>query len=75
MVRTSRSVLHVLSYRNLQEWDQLASWAVSNDVYSDHVRWLIQVPRLYDIYRSKGGVKTFQDILGKLVYSCANSDE
>ena len=52
--------------RNLKEWDQLAAWAVSNQVYSDNVRWLIQVPRLYDIYRSSGGVKTFQDILGKL---------
>ena len=50
--------------RNLTEWDQLAAWAVTNNVYSDHVRWLIQVPRLYDIYRTKGGVKTFQDILG-----------
>ena len=25
--------------------------AVSNNVYSDHNRWMIQVPRLYDIYR------------------------
>ena len=24
---------------------------VSNNVYSDHNRWMIQVPRLYDIYR------------------------
>ena len=53
--------------RNLTEWDQLAAWAVTNNVYSDHVRWLIQVPRLYDIYRNKGGVKTFQDILGLLL--------
>ena len=51
--------------RNMKEWDNLASWAVSNHVYSDNVRWLIQVPRLYDIYRNSGGVKTFQDILGE----------
>ena len=56
-----------LNLRNPGEWDQLASWAVTNNVYSDHVRWLIQVPRLYDIYRTKGGVKTFQDILGLLL--------
>ena len=55
-----------MSFRNLLEWDQLASWALTNNVYSDHVRWLVQVPRLYDIYRSKGGVNTFQDILGQL---------
>lgn len=32
--------------RSKNEWDQLASWAVSNDVFSDNVRWLIQIPRL-----------------------------
>lgn len=32
--------------RNQDEWDKLAIWAVSHDVYSDNVRWLIQVPRL-----------------------------
>jgi len=49
--------------RSLSEWDKLASWAVSNDVYSDHNRWLIQVPRLYDIYRTHNNVECFQDIL------------
>lgn len=32
--------------RSKDEWDQLASWAVKNNVYSDNVRWLIQIPRL-----------------------------
>jgi len=49
--------------RSLSEWDKLASWAVSNDAYSDHNRWLIQVPRLYDIYRTHNNVECFQDIL------------
>jgi len=49
--------------RSLNEWDSLASWAVSNDVYSDHNRWLIQVPRLYDIYRTHNNVSCFQDII------------
>jgi len=49
--------------RSLQEWDNLASWAVSNNVYSDHNRWMIQVPRLYDIYRTHNSVANFQDIL------------
>ena len=25
----------------MDEWDKLAGWAVSNNVYSDHNRWLI----------------------------------
>ena len=27
--------------RIVDEWDKLAGWAVSNNVYSDHNRWLI----------------------------------
>ena len=32
--------------RSNDEWDSLATWAVTNAVYSDNVRWLIQIPRL-----------------------------
>lgn len=32
--------------RSREEWDKLANWAYENKMYSDHVRWLIQVPRL-----------------------------
>lgn len=29
--------------RKMSEWDQMASWIVNNDLYSDNVVWLIQV--------------------------------
>jgi len=32
--------------RSPDEWDKLAHWAVKHDVYSNNVRWLIQIPRL-----------------------------
>lgn len=32
--------------RSRDEWDKLAQWAVRHSVYSDNVRWLVQVPRL-----------------------------
>jgi len=32
--------------RSPDEWDKLAHWAVKHSVYSDNVRWLIQIPRL-----------------------------
>ncbi len=32
--------------RSRDEWDNLAQWAVKYKVYSDNVRWLVQVPRL-----------------------------
>ena len=46
-----------------KEWDNLAKWAVDNDVYSDNVRWLIQIPRLYDVYKSKKIVSDFGEII------------
>jgi len=49
--------------RNLQEWDNLAKWAMNNDVYSDNLRWLIQIPRIYDIYKNNKMVENFEDIL------------
>lgn len=32
--------------RSRNEWDKLAKWAVRYQVYSNNVRWLVQVPRL-----------------------------
>ncbi|XP_022239123.1 AMP deaminase 2 isoform X3 [Limulus polyphemus] len=52
--------------RKSDEWDRLAKWAVDNDVYSDNVRWLIQIPRLYDIYKSINLVENFQQILDNI---------
>ena len=36
--------------RKKQEWDQLADWVVDHKLYSQHNRWLIQIPRLYGMY-------------------------
>ena len=52
--------------RSPDEWDKLAHWAISNDVYSDNNVWLIQVPRLFDIYRSNNSVQSFEQILQNL---------
>merc|ERR1712080_631971 len=49
--------------RSITEWDKLASWAVSNKVYSDNALWLIQVPRLYDIYKLNNQISSFEDII------------
>ncbi|XP_078326693.1 AMP deaminase 2-like isoform X8 [Crassostrea virginica] len=49
--------------RSRDEWDKLACWAIDNKIYSDNVRWMIQIPRLYDIYKSAKIVKNFQEIL------------
>lgn len=33
--------------RKMSEWDQLASWIVNNELYSENVVWLIQVSFLH----------------------------
>ncbi|XP_030480378.2 AMP deaminase [Cannabis sativa] len=49
--------------RKQSEWDQLASWFVNNAIYSDNAVWMIQLPRLYNIYKNMGIVTSFQNIL------------
>ncbi|VDK75615.1 unnamed protein product [Litomosoides sigmodontis] len=49
-----------------EEWDKLAKWAIENDVYSVNARWLIQIPRLYDVYRLKKMVKNFDEMLDNI---------
>ncbi|XP_069697744.1 AMP deaminase 2 isoform X3 [Periplaneta americana] len=49
--------------KNLEEWDKLAKWAIDGDVYSDNVRWLIQIPRLFDIFKNNKLMDNFQEFL------------
>ncbi|KAF5205592.1 Amp deaminase [Thalictrum thalictroides] len=49
--------------RKQSEWDQLASWFINNGIYSENAIWLIQLPRLYNVYRKMGTATSFQNIL------------
>ncbi|KAF9242614.1 AMP deaminase [Melanogaster broomeanus] len=49
--------------RSVEEWDKLAKWVIGNKLFSHNVRWLIQVPRLYNIYKENGVVNTFEDLV------------
>ncbi|KAF8627482.1 hypothetical protein AX17_006294 [Amanita inopinata Kibby_2008] len=49
--------------RSPDEWDKLAQWIVNNKLYSHNVRWLIQVPRLYAIYKANNSVENFENIV------------
>lgn len=49
--------------RSKDEWDKLAKWVVENKLFSNNVRWLIQIPRLYNVYKKSGIVKNFQDVV------------
>ncbi|GIK06800.1 AMP deaminase [Aspergillus viridinutans] len=49
--------------RSIQEWDKLAAWVVDNKLFSPNVRWLIQVPRLYDVYKASGMMENFEQVI------------
>ena len=52
--------------RRAAEWDTLASWVLNNRIFSNNVVWLIQLPRLYNIYRGQGTVQNFQQMLDNI---------
>lgn len=45
------------------EWATLSAWVVDNALFSPNVRWMIQVPRLYSVYRAAGRVASFGEML------------
>ncbi|KAH0620889.1 hypothetical protein JD844_021769 [Phrynosoma platyrhinos] len=49
--------------RSPDEWQNLAKWFIRHKVYSPHMRWMIQVPRIYDIFRSKNLLPSFGKML------------
>eukprot|EP01132_Coremiostelium_polycephalum_P005159 gene5159-6421_t len=53
--------------RKMSEWDTLAGWVCDNELFSTKVRWLIQIPRLYDVYRETSSA-TFQDFLNNIFH-------
>ncbi|KAG8037115.1 hypothetical protein G9C98_004437 [Cotesia typhae] len=52
--------------KSADEWDKLANWAIKGNVYSDNVRWLIQIPRLYDIFKLNKLMSNFQEIINNI---------
>lgn len=49
--------------RKLSEWDKLARWFYVHQLAHPCIRWLIQIPRLYHLYRKMGEVKNFEDMV------------
>jgi AMP deaminase len=48
------------------EWAKLARWVVGNNLASPQVRWLVQIPRLYELYKANGRIHTFQEMLDNI---------
>lgn len=49
--------------RSIEEWDNLAKWVVDNKLFSYNVRWLVQIPRLYDVYKASSQLNCFEDVI------------
>ncbi|KAI1857050.1 hypothetical protein JX265_009277 [Neoarthrinium moseri] len=49
--------------RSLDEWDKLAAWVVDNKLFSHNVRWLIQIPRLYDVFKATGAMESYEQVV------------
>jgi AMP deaminase len=49
--------------RSYDEWDKLAAWVVDNKLFSHNVRWLIQIPRLYDVYKASGLMDSMEPVI------------
>mmetsp|Transcript_101251 Transcript_101251/g.201180 ORF Transcript_101251/g.201180 Transcript_101251/m.201180 type:complete len:753 (+) Transcript_101251:3-2261(+) len=52
--------------RSREEWRNLARWVLSNKLLSPNNRWMIQVPRLYSVYKATGQISSFQDMLDNI---------
>ncbi|KFV64000.1 AMP deaminase 1, partial [Dryobates pubescens] len=49
--------------RSAEEWPKLANWLSRHRVYSPNMKWMIQVPRIYDVFRSKNFLPHFGKML------------
>mmetsp|Transcript_14246 Transcript_14246/g.36439 ORF Transcript_14246/g.36439 Transcript_14246/m.36439 type:complete len:1280 (+) Transcript_14246:43-3882(+) len=49
-----------------REWDELSSWVINHNVYSDKNCWLVQVPRIYDLWKRIGRASNFQQVLSNI---------
>uniref|UniRef100_UPI00398EC0FF AMP deaminase 3-like n=1 Tax=Pristiophorus japonicus TaxID=55135 RepID=UPI00398EC0FF len=51
---------------NPNEWKALADWFIDQKVYSPKIRWMIQVPRIYNVFHKLNKVKSFEEVLDNL---------
>ena len=66
MVRSSDKKYNNDIGKSPHEWEKLAQWFTEFKVCSHFVRWMIQIPRLYSVYKKAGVIKNFQEMLDNL---------
>jgi len=64
--------------RSLDEWEKLAEWAVRNVMFSTQVRWIIQVPRIFNVFVQMKAVENFEEMMRNIflpLFQATNSPE
>uniref|UniRef100_H3BGE3 AMP deaminase n=1 Tax=Latimeria chalumnae TaxID=7897 RepID=H3BGE3_LATCH len=46
-----------------EEWTKLSFWFNKHKVYSPNMKWMIQIPRIYDVFKSKNFISHFGKML------------
>ncbi|KNC87615.1 hypothetical protein SARC_00315 [Sphaeroforma arctica JP610] len=49
--------------RSTDEWEKLASWVLDNGLVSEHIAWMVQIPRLFNIYKKLGTINNFEQMI------------
>ena len=49
--------------RYQHEWNDLAEWTAFHGFLRDDVRWVVQVPRIYQLWKQTGDLESFQDMI------------
>ncbi|XP_053990598.1 uncharacterized protein LOC128882847 isoform X2 [Hylaeus volcanicus] len=52
--------------KSYDEWSKLSRWIVDNKLTSKQIRWMIQVPRLFHVYRKLQLISSFADLLSNI---------
>nr|CAG8569806.1 1566_t:CDS:2 [Entrophospora candida] len=59
------SKYQMAEYRIKIGMEQTCKMVVNNEIFSPNVRWLIQMPRLYSVYKNTNTVESFEDLQEK----------
>ncbi|CAD7947050.1 unnamed protein product [Amoebophrya sp. A25] len=51
---------------NRNEWTELSDWVVDNNLFSKNNKWMVQCPRVFNVFKKLGMVTTFQDLLSNV---------
>ena len=52
--------------KSSDEWDVLSAWICDHNLHCTNSRWMIQIPRLYSIYKAKGIISNFSEMIDNI---------